>query len=100
MLRIFLSRPMLIGILIGAILAYALTSAMSPLASVEAGGIKGAVLPIGGYVLAGIFALFAGISFLVYHNMKLALVAFGAAAGAAFWAAVLWMVFAVMFNTF
>ncbi len=91
---------MLIGILIGATLAFFLTSAMSPLATPGAGGFKNAILPIGGYALAGIFALFAGISFFMYHNMKFALVAIGAAAGAAFWAAVLWSVFAVMFNTF
>lgn len=95
-----LVRNLLIGVLIGATLAFFLTSAMSPLAVVHGGGLRGAILPISGYVLAAFFGLLGGVLMFVYHNMKFAILAFGAAAGAAFWAAVLWMVFAVMFNTF
>jgi hypothetical protein len=96
------NRTFLIGVAIGAVFAFMFTSSMSPLARPGVvGGVTmmQAALPISAYVLAGLFALASALLMFVYHQKNLALAAFGAAGGAAFWGAFLWMMLAVMFNS-
>ncbi len=59
-----------------------------------------ALLPISAYILAGLFAVVGAALMFVVRRMDLAFLSFGAAAGAAIWAGVLWMVLAVLMNTF